>query len=766
MLAGFVLVNTETGASRAQPARERPDARPARSITVAMVLLLIGAFTKSAQYPFHAWLPGAMAAPTPVSAYLHSATMVTAGVYLVARLAPVFATVTLWRPIVFAVGSVTILAGGVQALRQDDAKLMLALRDREPARVHDGALRRRDLGRGAPPAGCCSSPRRCSRRRCSWSWASSTVRPGRATCAGCPRSAAVVVDRGDGGRSPRPRWPACRSPPGSSPRRRTSSRSPTPRFGGHWLLLAVVVVGSVLTAAYSARFYWGAFVAPRRRARRRGDGGGAPPVPAPSWRFGAPGRCCSRSGAVALGVVPSVEDSLASASVRALHAGSGVGASRDLARLEPRVGACPRSRSAAASRCSSLVDRGLGLARASLASAGRRARVLRRAAWRRAWVSHRSRASCRTVRSPSTPGVILATAAALPAWVLATEWDWSGWPDGGRPRRRRPDRRFPRRRGRSAPRRFAAGSRPPCSSARPATRWPRCSSPTARPTSRSRRSRSRRCRRSCSCSCCGGFPNEFERQSTPRRRVVRLAIAGLVGATVFVFAIAASCDLVARVGVGRDRAARGSRRPRPQRRERHPRRLPRARHARRDHRAGRRRRSAPPRSARVGRRVAEERGEHRRCERRRRAEPRRLVFVDVSVQVMFLAVADGVAVVALRRAQRSRAVVSSAGCWPARRSRCATSRAGSSEVRAQSRFRPWTVLGTGLLIAGGDGSRPAPPWRRRARRRERVDDTCRSSARSSSARRCSSTSACTSRCVGMVLMAFEAFGEDPAEVTP
>jgi multicomponent Na+:H+ antiporter subunit A len=96
------------------------------AVPAGLVLVLLGAFTKSAQFPFGSWLPGAMVAPTPISAYLHSATMVKAGVYLVARLAPIFAAVTVWRPLVLVVGSVTMIVGGLRALRQHDLKLLLA----------------------------------------------------------------------------------------------------------------------------------------------------------------------------------------------------------------------------------------------------------------------------------------------------------------------------------------------------------------------------------------------------------------------------------------------------------------------------------------------------------------------------------------------------------------------------------------------------------------------------------------------------------------
>ncbi len=91
-----------------------------------IVLILLGAFTKSAQFPFHFWLPNAMAAPTPVSAFLHSATMVKAGVYLVARLSPIFSGVPIWDDSSVVDGSLTALTGGLLALQQTDLKRILA----------------------------------------------------------------------------------------------------------------------------------------------------------------------------------------------------------------------------------------------------------------------------------------------------------------------------------------------------------------------------------------------------------------------------------------------------------------------------------------------------------------------------------------------------------------------------------------------------------------------------------------------------------------
>lgn len=95
-------------------------------LNVAALLVLLGAFSKSALVPTHFWLPGAMAAPTPVSAYLHAAAMVKAGLYLVARLTPGFTDLLLWSPLIVATGLATMFVGGWRALRQHDLKLVLA----------------------------------------------------------------------------------------------------------------------------------------------------------------------------------------------------------------------------------------------------------------------------------------------------------------------------------------------------------------------------------------------------------------------------------------------------------------------------------------------------------------------------------------------------------------------------------------------------------------------------------------------------------------
>ena len=141
----------------------------------ALILILLGCFTKSAQFPFHFWLPHAMAAPTPVSAYLHSATMVKAGLFLMARLWPVLAGTPEWFYIVATTGLVTMLLGAFIALFKNDLKALLAF-----STVSHLGLITMLLGFGTPwpPSPPCftSSTTRSSRRPCSWSPASSTMK--------------------------------------------------------------------------------------------------------------------------------------------------------------------------------------------------------------------------------------------------------------------------------------------------------------------------------------------------------------------------------------------------------------------------------------------------------------------------------------------------------------------------------------------------------------------------------------------------------------
>ena len=233
----------------------------------AVVLLLLGALSKSALFPFHFWLPGAMAAPTPVSAYLHAAAMVKAGVYLVALLAPAFAGVPGWRGLLLSSGwSRCCSAAGGRC--------------------------------GSSTSSCCSPTARSASSASSWS--SSASAPG------LPRWPALamlvahalfkaalflvvgIVDHQTGtrdlrelsgvGRSRRcwpargparrrRRWPACRRCPASSPRRalrrpdrrRPRRRRDRPRPARRLAVLVGVVLGSALTVAYTARFLWGTF---------------------------------------------------------------------------------------------------------------------------------------------------------------------------------------------------------------------------------------------------------------------------------------------------------------------------------------------------------------------------------------------------------------------------------------------------------------------------------------------------------------------------
>lgn len=127
LLAGFVLLGLAGGSWELSTLLNRMELIQAHPFYLpGLALVLLGAFTKSAQFPFHFWLPAAMAAPAPVSAYLHSATMVKAGVYLLARLNPVLGGTDIWQVSVTGVGVATMLVGAYVAWLQTDLKRILA----------------------------------------------------------------------------------------------------------------------------------------------------------------------------------------------------------------------------------------------------------------------------------------------------------------------------------------------------------------------------------------------------------------------------------------------------------------------------------------------------------------------------------------------------------------------------------------------------------------------------------------------------------------
>jgi multicomponent Na+:H+ antiporter subunit A len=262
LLAGLVLVAQAAGTSSMSAILADPPR--GTTVTAGLTCIVVGAFTKSAQYPFHSWLPGAMAAPTPVSAYLHSATMVKAGVYLIARFAPVCAATTAgWRPLVLGAGSLTMICGGLRALRQYDLKLLLAYGTLSqlglmvvlfgagtPGMTVAGVLvliahivfkcalfmvvgvidhqtGTRDI-RLIPPLGR------------GWRATKVAAITGAASMAGIPLMAGFIAKEA------------------------SLDAVHEARFPGAQLELAVIVVGTALTVAYSARFLWGVLLLPRR----------------------------------------------------------------------------------------------------------------------------------------------------------------------------------------------------------------------------------------------------------------------------------------------------------------------------------------------------------------------------------------------------------------------------------------------------------------------------------------------------------------------
>jgi multicomponent Na+:H+ antiporter subunit A len=309
MLAGFVLLGQAAGTYRLSELLADPPSGTV--VTVALVLVLLGAFTKSAQYPFHSWLPAAMAAPTPVSAYLHSATMVKAGVYLTARFAPAFATTAGWRPLVLTIGAFTMVCGGLRALRQRDLKLLLAF-----GTVSQLGFLMVLFGAGteeATAAGCVLIIAHAAFK------AALFMVVGIIDHETGTRDVDKLPQLGAG-------WTPLKVVAGVS---LLSMAGVVPMFGfigkeaayealldggftGASVELATVVVGSVFTFAYAATFWWGAFVVPRRQGRRVAEH-------APSGVFLAPAAVLAGLTTV-FGLVPGVLDRVVDAAATSLDA--------------------------------------------------------------------------------------------------------------------------------------------------------------------------------------------------------------------------------------------------------------------------------------------------------------------------------------------------------------------------------------------------------------------------------------------------------------
>jgi multicomponent Na+:H+ antiporter subunit A len=528
MFGGFVLLGQTTGTYRLSELLADPPDLGGATINVALVLILLGALTKSAQYPFHAWLPGAMAAPTPISAYLHSATMVKAGVYLVARLAPMFAAAVVWRPLVVTAGLVTLIVGGLRALRQHDLKLLLAF-----GTVSQLGLMVVLFGVGTPAATAAG-----------WSFL-----VGHALFKAALFLVVGILDHQTGTRDIRELPALGRGWLGVEVISTVSAASMAGvpllagfvakeaayaalsdgGFGASAVVLAAVVAGSMLTVAYAARFHWGAFIAPRAKARS----GSAPP---PATGFVAPGAVVA-AGTVVLGLVPFVADRLATAATQALEPTApavhlalwhGFGVPLALSATTLAVGAFLSFRNRTTQH---VLATGRGLPRGEAVYL-----VVLRAVGA---VARRTTAIVQNGSLPIYCGVILLTAAILPVSVLVAAGDFS-WPPLGALR--------------DVPaavmlvvaalgaavvrRRFSAAVFLGVAGYAMAGMFVLYGAPDLALTQVVVETLST----VVFVLVLGRLPERFERQSTRRRRILRLGAAGAVGVAVFVFALSASAD--------------------------------------------------------------------------------------------------------------------------------------------------------------------------------------------------------------------------------
>ncbi|MEH1101662.1 Na+/H+ antiporter subunit A [Micromonospora sp. CPCC 205561] len=252
MLVGFIMLGEHAGSYRLS--QLTAGALPGGAYLVTAVLLILaGALSKSALLPFSSWLPVAMAAPTPVSAYLHAAAMVKAGVYLIALLAPLLASVGPWRPVVLVAGLATLVTGGWAALRQTDLKLLLAY-----GTVSQLGLVAVAAGAGTPDTAL----------------AGAAMLLAHALFKASLFLVVGIVDHGAGTRDLRElsglgrRAPvlaavavlAAASMAGLPPLVGfVAKEAVLAAFTDRPAVLAVLVAGTALTVAYSARFVWGAF---------------------------------------------------------------------------------------------------------------------------------------------------------------------------------------------------------------------------------------------------------------------------------------------------------------------------------------------------------------------------------------------------------------------------------------------------------------------------------------------------------------------------